>query len=254
MKKLSFLLVALSLLGLIKPAPAKNAVIRVLIITGENNHDWKHTSPHFKQVLEESGKFSCEITETPATTLADEAKLKNFDVFLLDYNGKRWGELAESSFLKAVQNGTGVAVVHASNNAFPGWIEYEKLVGLLWREGTGHGAYHPFEVKITDHKHPITRDLPDLKAHPDELYHRLKNSQNVEQRVLATAFSSPDKGGTGQDEPMIIVKTYGKGRVFHTPMGHVGDMTSVKDPQFIVVLRRGVEWAATGDVMTAPVK
>src|SRR5258706_1718634 len=240
MKTTLFLLLACGFIGLAQPSDAKNAVIRVLIVTGENNHDWKHTSPHFKQVLEETGRFTCEITETPAATLADEKKLKEFDVLLLDYNGKRWGEAAEANFLKAVQNGTGVAVVHASNNAFPGWVEYEKLVGLLWREGTGHGAYHPFDVKITDHNHPITRDLPDLKAHPDELYHHLRNSQSVEQRVLATAFSAKDKGGTGEDEPMIIVKTYGKGRVFHTPMGHVGDMTSVRDPQFINVLRRGV--------------
>jgi type 1 glutamine amidotransferase len=64
--------------------------------------------------------------------------------------------------------------------------------------------------------------------------------------ILATAFSDKAKGGTGKDEPMALVKSYGKGRVFHTPMGH--DLRAMKDPSFMLLTARGTEWAATGKV------
>ena len=51
--------------------------------------------------------------------------------------------------------------------------------------------------------------------------------------------------------------TYGKGRVFHDTLGHVG--ATQKEPivpmssvDYIVLLQRGTEWAATGAV-TIPV-
>ena len=53
----------------------------------------------------------------------------------------------------------------------------------------------------------------------DELYHGLRGPiENV--HLLATAYSSKKYNGTNEHEPMIWRVTYGKGRVFHTPMGH----------------------------------
>jgi type 1 glutamine amidotransferase len=227
--------------------------IRVLLVTGENNHDWEYTSKVHKETLEATGRFRVDITEKPGVDLADAGKLHQYGVFVLDYNGARWGDAAEKAFAKAVADGTGVVFIHAANNAFTGWDEFEKMAGLLWREGTGHGEFHAFDVKITDKSHPITAGLSDLEAHPDELYHKLVNTQHVPVTVLATAYSSPEKRGTGHDEPMAIVLNYGKGRVFQTPLGHVWrndekSRVSINDPQFKVLLARGTEWAATGSV------
>jgi type 1 glutamine amidotransferase len=236
------------------PAPSADAPIPALIVTGENNHDWKYTTTRLRQSLEETGRFTVDVTEKPAETLADAKALARFRVFVLNYNGPRWGEPAESNFLKAVAGGTGVAVIHAANNAFVGWTEYEKLVGDLWvTPVTSHGDYHAFDVRVVDREHPITHDLPDLVAHPDELYHHLVNTQGVERRVLMTAFSSPQKRGTGEEEPMVLVHTYGQGRVFHTPLGHVwpgSDDTHVTwdDAHLRLLVARGTEWAATGAV------
>ena len=53
----------------------------------------------------------------------------------------------------------------------------------------------------------------------DELYGRMRGpGQNM--TVLATAHSDPANHGTGNDEPMLMVLSYGKGRIFHTTMGH----------------------------------
>ena len=61
-------------------------------------------------------------------------------------------------------------------------------------------------------------------------------------KVLATAYSEKSK----KHEPMVMTISYGKGRVFHTPMGHAD--YSMKCIGFQDVLRRGVEWVVTGMV------
>lgn len=233
---------------------ADPAPIRALLITGENNHNWQYTSSVHKDTLEDTGRFTVDVTTEPGKTLADAAGLAKYQVFVLDYNGKDWGTQANQNFAKAVQNGTGVVVIHASNNAFRGWKEYEQMVGLLWeKDVTGHGKYHTFDVKYVDPSSPITKGLSGMKDHPDELYHKLVNPQKVEFKTLATALSAKDTGGTGNEEPMAITLNFGKGRVFHTPLGHVwpgstDQKVSVTDEQFKVLITRGTEWAATGNV------
>ena len=63
--------------------------------------------------------------------------------------------------------------------------------------------------------------------------------------VLATAYSDPKKPrGTGKDEPVIWVNSYGKGRVYENVLGH--DTKAMADPKYQDWLRRGVIWAGTG--------
>ena len=239
---------------------AAPAPIRAAVLTGANNHDWPWTSREIAGALRETGRFEVEVVDAPATWLADagqRAQRGELHVLVLDYNGPRWGEAAERGFLAAVEGGVGVAVLHAADNAFPGWAEYERMVGLLWREGTGHGAFHPFDVVVVDPHHAITRGMADLKKHPDELYHNLVPALGHDHRVLLSAYSDPATGGTGRFEPMGTVGTFGKGRVFHTPLGHVWTNTpqsraSWADPQLRRFVARGSEWAATGDVTLAP--
>ncbi|MCK5943493.1 MAG: DUF1080 domain-containing protein [Planctomycetes bacterium] len=234
--------------------------IKTLIVSGANNHDWKWTSPAIEAALEETGRFAVEITYEPAKDLQQVAARHrdgDLDLIVLDYNGPRWGEPAERAFLAAVRAGCGVTVLHAANNAFPGWHDYEVMVGLLWRRGTGHGRYHPFDVHVIDHNHPITLGMEDLRMHPDELYHRLLHKDGADYRVLMSAFSDPKTGGTGRHEPMATASTFGKGRVFHTPLGHVWrnnvpSHATWHDPQLRHLVARGSEWAATGAVTLSP--
>jgi hypothetical protein len=90
------------------------------------------------------------------------------------------------------------------------------------------------------------KGLPRVWMHgADELYATLRGpGQNM--TVLATAHSDPANHGTGHDEPTLIVLSYGKGRIFHTTMGH--DVAALSCAGFITTYQRGAEWAATGRV------
>ena len=111
------------------------------------------------------------------------------------------------------------------------------------------GARTPFLVVTRDTKHPITKGLPEKWMHvTDELYSKMRGpGENM--TVLATAWSDPANAGSGRHEPMLMVLRYGRGRIFHTTLGH--DVAAMASVDFVVTLQRGVEWAATGKVSQA---
>jgi type 1 glutamine amidotransferase len=244
---------AAALLAAVVAAPEP---IPTLLITGHNNHNWQYTSRVHADTLEATGRFAVTITDDPARTLADAAALAPYRLFVLDYNDihdpRRWGEAAERNFVAAVEGGVGVVAIHAANNAFRGWADYERMLGLMWRDGTGHGRVHEFGVEWVDRDHPITRGMAEFTTR-DELYHDLVNSQNARYSLLARAMSSSESGGSGKHEPMAFTLAFGRGRVFATPLGHVwvnaeDTKSSITTPGFRTLLVRGAEWAATGAV------
>jgi type 1 glutamine amidotransferase len=300
---LAVLVAALPALAADKPADK----IRVILIDGQNNHNWRATTPLMKKELETCGRFTVDVATAPEKPtppakpkdLNDEAAqakykealavfkekdtiyqqkmakfhpdLSSYAVLLSNYNGDSWPKEFQKEVEDRLRDGKiNLAIVHAANNSFGGWEEYNRMIGMGWRgnnfgerltldadgkevrvpkgkgPGAGHGAYHPFLVTLRDAEHPITKGMPREWMHAgDELYHGMRGPiENV--HLLATAFSDKSKGGTGEHEPMIWTVSYDKGRVFHTPMGH--DDRSMRCLGFVGTLRRGTEWAATGKV------
>ena len=94
--------------------------------------------------------------------------------------------------------------------------------------------------------HPVMKGIPAEWMHAkDELYHGQRGPA-ANMSILATAFSAPEKRGTGAHEPMVWWIPFGKGKVFTTVMGHAD--YSMKCVGFYNTLQRGTEWAITGDV------
>lgn len=247
---------------------------KALLVDGQNNHKWQETTPVLRQILADSGLFAVDVATSPAKGQDMSAFQPNFagyDVVVSNYNGEEWCPKAKAALLDHVRGGKGFVVVHAANNAFPKWREYNEMIGLggwggrneasgpylrfrdgkLVRDtqpgpGGHHGKQHPFQVVIRDPGHPITAGLPAAWMHAqDELYDKLRGpAENID--VLATAYASPETGGSGEHEPMLFTVRYGEGRVFHTPMGHSAD--AMRCVGFIVTTVRGAEWAASGKV------
>ncbi|MSU80485.1 MAG: ThuA domain-containing protein [Gemmataceae bacterium] len=257
-------------------ADAGDKRLRVVIIDGQNNHNWRATTPVMKKTLLDSGRYTVDVSTNLKTgdkapegwqSVAFPPDLSKYDVIVSNYNGASWPkEFNEQLHKSLFEQKIGLVIVHAANNAFGGWKEYNLMIGMGWRgnkggdrlilddkgqpvripsgqgEGSGHRYTGKFSVIIRDDKHPITKGMPLEWLHNnDELYDNMRGPiENV--HMLATAYSK----GTKAHEPMIWTVGYGKGRVFHTPMGH--DANSMYCVGFQATLNRGTEWAATGAV------
>jgi|SRR5579883_341824 len=245
--------------------------IKVLIIDGQN-HNWQQTTPILKKILESTDRFTVDVATSPPRGKKEEMdkfhpELTKYQVVVSNYNGEPWGKALNDEFESLLKEGKiAFVVVHAANNAFGGWKQYNQMIGMGWRgktggdrlylddngkevrvasgegDGSGHRYVGPFTITIRNSQHPITKGMPEEWLHVrDELYDNMRGPiENV--TVLATAFSK----GTKAHEPMIWTVSYGKGRVFHTPMGH--DANAMRCWGFAGTLTRGTEWAATGKV------
>jgi type 1 glutamine amidotransferase len=294
--------------------------LKALIIDGQNNHYvWPKTTMMMKDYLEETNLFEVSIHRTDSVWLGrkyNQSRPEAYDYFINKYSldstahgishepikssdfsidfeqydlvvsnlgadAALWPLETRKSFERYMNNGGGFVLVHAANNAWGEWSEYNKMIGLgAWGgrdEQTGpyvyyndadelikdssegvcgsHGPEYEFELITREPEHPIMKGLPKNWLHTqDELYERMRGPfENA--TILATAFAdveknappwNPDIKGLGQHVPMLMAINYGQGRVFHTTLGHFD--YSVECVGFITTLQRGSEWAATGKV------
>jgi len=271
-----FVLLLLFVASITVNAQPKNP-IPVMLLTGEQTiyHAWKTTNPALEEILNVPEVFKVDVVTTPENGDLSTfmPKFSDYKVIVLNYDAPkdRWPDALKKSFEEYIANGGGLVVIHAADNAFAGWPEFNKMIGIGgWRNRTqadgpywyykdgklvsdnspgpagSHGQRTPFLMKVANADHPITKGLPSSWMHQgDELYAKLRGpGENM--NVLVTAYSDPENRGTGFDEPQLIAIPYGKGRVFHYTPGH--DVVALSSTDCVVLLQRGTEWAATGKV------
>ena len=280
---------------------ASEAKLKALIIDGQNNHAvWPKSTIMMKQYLEETGLFEVEVDRTrfvwkserenaflplagdfpnepvkqPKTDPDFKPNFKDYDVIVSNFGWKAADLSKETQ--KALEdymvNGGGFVSVHAADNAWPMWLEFNKMIGVGgWggrneksgsmvyyndqgkevrdtsKGGAGtHGKRHEFPIIVRAPKHPIMKGLPKTwLTSEDECYAKLRGpAENM--TVLATGEDQNVPARKGQHQPMLMALDYGKGRCFHTTLGH--DSPAFEGVGFITTLTRGCEWAATGKV------
>jgi type 1 glutamine amidotransferase len=284
---------------------SSHAKIKALIIDGQNNHTvWPKSTIMMKQFLEETGLFEVDIARTRFTWKAEreqsflplagvgktenleqpkadpdfQPKFSDYAVVISNFGFKAadWPQATRDALESYVANGGGFVSVHAADNCFPQWKEYNRMIGLggwggrdeksgpyvyytnegeLVRDTSPgkagiHGPQHVFTVTVRVPEHPITKGMPaEWLTTKDECYAKLRGPAG-NMTILATGKDVSEKPPTDRHEPILMALDYGKGRVFHTTLGH--DDYSMEGVGFIVSFTRGVEWAATGAV-TQPI-
>jgi mono/diheme cytochrome c family protein len=279
---IALLLMTASLLsaatGEATPAGGK---IRVLLVGGQNNHDWVKSNAFLMAFLGSQAGITVEESNTPPAKAAKGAwdawkpDFRTYGAVLLNYNGEMWPDDVKAAMETYLNDGGGVMPLHAANNSFSGWNGFEQAVGLLWRgkdfgasvffdeagklqreernqgRNMGHGSQYDWRMTVRDAKHPITAGMPVNWIHRhDELYHGQRGPAE-KLSILLSAFSDPAKGGTGKDEPIVWWVPVGKGRMLTNVMGHVGDTACLSCVGYQTVLLRSIEWLAKGSCTTA---
>lgn len=258
--------------------------LKALLVTGHDRHghEWVRTTPILERVLKTVGRFDVEVVRLPSRRKASAfaGDFRRYDVVVVYAHGHDWSRQTRAAFEEYLRGGGGLVVVHNAVGQWTDWPAYRAMIGigpgkrddgfrLKYDEGqrtmvrvppgqgvgrNGHGRQHEWLVTIRRPEHPVVAGLPDAWLHTtDELYHgfRGKPRDIKHLKVLATAFSAKNTGGTGAHEPVLMVNSFGKGRVFHTTLGH--GPVAMSCIGFRTVFLRGAEWAATGSVSRAAV-
>jgi uncharacterized protein len=220
------------------------------------------------------------ITGMPATESLKKAEpdpnfspdFSKYDLVICNFGwgAAPWPAATQVNFENYIKKGGGLVVVHAADNSYPKWPAYNEMIGLggwgdrtekdgpyvyfddngvLQRDmspgnGGSHGPQREYQVEIRNAEHPITKGMPAKWLHTkDELYDRLRGpAKNME--VLASAYAGKEDKGSGRHEPALMTIKFGKGKIFHTILGHMD--YSVECVGFLTTYLRGSQWAAKG--------
>lgn len=209
-------------------ADAAGAEKTKVLLVGGRGHDWKGFHAVISEVLEKTGDF--EVTLSDKLDDLKSQGINKYDVVLFYGSGGNFTDPAQEQGLEQfVKAGGGLAGVHATD-AFKQSDVYWRLLGGRF---IGHGG-GKFTIRIMDKKHPITAPMKDFEIQ-DETY-RDRYHPDFKLHSLGRI----DRGQ--EQQSMIWVQPYGKGRVFNTTLGH--GKQAFDNPQLQRLVVRGLYWAA----------
>lgn len=186
------------------------------------------------------------VTDT-LETYTDKKLMDSLDLVVQIWTMANIEKAEERGLLDAVKNGCGLAGWHGGiGDSFRNNVEFQFMVGGQW---VAHpGGVIDYKVNITNKQDNVTRGLSDFKMHSEQYYMHV--DPNV--KVLATTTFSADHAEwiEGCVMPVVWKKTYGKGRVFYSSLGHV--VSDFKVPEVFEIMKRGIRWASQSKYKPLP--
>lgn len=226
---------------------------KCVIFSGQNNHDWKSTTPFLKMLLEVGCGFDVEVNDSPETL--DSASLKDAKLVVSNWNAlgeKRWTREAFKAYEDFVKNGGGVVSVHAGTT-YPGAPESYRRIGIgAWTGKTFHGRYEPFAVKVEDSGHPVMNGVKDFITR-DELWSNIEFEGDYRVLANSVAIGSPYIerifGENSKErkilQPCVVAAEIGKGRCVAIFLGH--DAMAMGTPAFMDIFANAAMWSGGGE-------
>ena len=151
--------------------------------------------------------------------------------------------------------GKGFVAAHAALTAFESWPEFGELLGGRYDE-------HPWNVASgtivnEDPSFPATRHFPVTFQFVDEFYQTKEFSRDKVRVLLRLDVSkmppNPSLRRADRDLPQAWAKTYGKGRVFYSSLGHAAETWDNRD--VAQMYYEAIKWTlglTEGDVTPRP--
>jgi type 1 glutamine amidotransferase len=220
---------------------------KVLLLTGgqRQHHGYRDQALYLSNALEDTGRYEVTVCEDAA--ILETPAMRKYDVLIVNADRRdpefKFTKGQQEALLSYVKSGHGYVSIHGADNAAPDWVpEWRQMLGGVYsHQGLPDGKTKKgtFLVKITDTASPVTQGLKDFEL-KDELYYHMQMLHDVQ--PLATIDYA---GGTW---PVAWTRTYGEGRVFHTPLGHrdfgPGKDDPLKNPNLAKLVIQGVDWVA----------
>ncbi|MDA0207748.1 MAG: ThuA domain-containing protein, partial [Acidobacteria bacterium] len=262
-----------------RPQDVPQQKLRILVVDGFSNHDWRKTTAFIRTTLSETDLFEVAGSTSPGEPDAAgwaewRPTFSDYDAVVLNMNNIqqpeiRWPREVELALESYVKGGGGLLVYHSANNAFPHWSEYDRMIGLGWRDkdhgtalrldaagtierippGEGNATSHgprqdTLVIRLNDH--PITHGAPERWMTPDIEVYTYARGPAEELTVLTYGRHI----ATDSYWPLEWVVNYDQGRVYNSSFGHIwktdeGVPDRVRCVGFQTSLIRAAEWTAT---------
>ena len=222
---------------------------KVLLLTGgqRQHHGYRDQALYLANLLEDTGRFEVTIDEDAA--ILETPAMAKYNLIIVNADRRdpefKFTKSQQEALLAWVKAGHGYVSIHGADNAAPDWVPEwrEMLGGVFSHVGLPDGKVKKgtYEIKISDTQHPITKGLGDFEL-KDELYYHMQMQPDVAP-LATTAYE-------GATWPVAWTRTYGQGRVFHTPLGHrdfgPGKDDPLRNPNLGKLVVQGVSWVAEG--------
>ncbi len=250
--------------GMAQSAPAhKKHILVIGEEKGYRHESVSHAMATIEKLGIETGLWEATLrTDAEALTkkkLEYNAKnLNDFDAVIFFTGGElEMDAQQKSDFLSFVHDdGKGFIGIHSAAITFANWPEYGEMIGGFYDE-------HPWgtfdaPIVVEDPQFPGMQQWPKSFVLRDEIY-QMKDYSRDKLRVLMRLDASKvdllNKNVHRSDGDFAVTwaKTYGKGRVYYTTLGHVKD--NWDKPEFQKMLTDAIQWttgAINADITPRP--
>lgn len=219
--------------------PQEAGKIRALVIVG--GHDFQ--TNQFYQIFKDNSDITFEVAEHPnALKFFKPENASRLDVVILYDLWQKITDEDKENFIKYLESGKGLIILHHAIANYQDWPEYEKILGGRYylqkkvvdgvekaRSIYKHGV--KFTVKIADDKHPITQGLQDFTI-IDETYNLYDVSPD--NHILLTTDEPTSHKYIGW------ARTYKNARVVYIQLGH--DRFAYENKNYRNLLSRSILW------------
>ena len=224
----------------------KEDLIKVLILSGKNNHEWQKTTPMLVRIFKESKRFTITFSDIPDTLTY--STLKKFQLVISNWNTWpdnkiRMNSQWEGDFLRYVNEGGGVLSIHAGASSFYDWEPYHRIGIGRWGKETRHGPRTRGHIYNLDQGHPITMGMGSFYI-MDEIWENTDIYPGS--KAIGSLTAKDEKDGHLIDVSSIFVSQNGKGRCFFTTLGH--DERALLNSGLQTLLLRAGQWCAGKEV------
>jgi uncharacterized protein len=202
--------------------------------------------PLSKSILTQLGRSSgaFDVTATEDTSAFSTDNLKRYAAVMFYTTGEiPMNDAEKAALLDFVRSGGGFLGVHSATDTFYTWPDYLDLIGGYF---DGHPWHQAVTIKVVDPNNPLVTHLGDTMQFEDEIYQIRDFDHRGSQVLLRLDQNSVDLGKPGVQQrfygwPLAWTRSYGRGRVFYTALGHEASVW--RDARYQRLLTNAIHWS-----------